>query len=72
MSNGIPWSTDDDQRVRDLARSGLILGEIAIRMNRSISVIHKHAGKLNVAIASDRNGTAIRLVELGLKAKSSK
>jgi hypothetical protein len=69
MSNGIPWSTDDDQRVRDLARSGLNLGEIAIQMNRSISVIHRHAERLNIAIASGRNGKTNRLLELAQKAK---
>jgi hypothetical protein len=67
MSNGVPWSTDDDQRVRDLARSGLGLGDIAIQMNRSISVIHRHAKMLKITIAGKT--TSGRLVDLGLKAK---
>jgi hypothetical protein len=69
MSNGVPWSADDDQRIRDLARAGLSLGDIAIQMNRSISVIHRHAQRLRITIASDRVGLTSRLVELGLKAK---
>lgn len=69
MSNGVPWSTDDDQRVRDLARSGLGLGDIAIQMNRSVSVIHRHAKMLNITIASDRSGMTSRHVEMGMKAK---
>jgi hypothetical protein len=72
MSNVVPWSTDDDQRVRDLARSGLGLGDIAIQMNRSISVIHRHAKMLKITIANSRMGktTADQLADRGLKAKS--
>jgi hypothetical protein len=71
MSNGIPWSTDDDQRIRDLALQGLNLRSIAVQINRSLSVIHRHAEKLKIAIASDRNGmmTVGRLAELGMKTK---
>jgi hypothetical protein len=71
MSNGVPWSTVDDQRVRDLARSGLGLGDIAIQMNRSISVIHRHAKMLKITIANNRIGktTADQLTDQGLKAK---
>ena len=67
---GVPWSTGDDERVRDLAQRGLSLGDIAIQMNRSISVIYNHARKLRIAIASDRNARRNRLVQIGLKAKS--
>ena len=68
MSNGVPWSTVDDVRLGDLARSGLGLADIAIQMNRSISVIHRHAKMLKITIAGKT--TADRLFELGLKAKS--
>jgi IS30 family transposase len=70
MSNGVSWSADDDQRICDLARAGLSLGDIAIQMNRSISVIHRHAQRLRITIASDRIGLTNRLVELGLKVKA--
>jgi DNA-binding CsgD family transcriptional regulator len=70
MSNGVPWSTDDDVRLGDLARSGLSPADIANQMNRSVSLIYRHARILKIALANGRNGiTTGRLVGLGLKAK---
>jgi hypothetical protein len=70
MSRGL-WSKDEDQRLRSLAQSGLAIMQIALRMNRSNTVIRRHAAKLKIGIAGGRNVTATvdRLVELGLKAK---
>ncbi len=71
MIHGLPWSEDDDQRLRDLAQSGLDFSEIALQMSRSNSVIRRHAERLNISVASGRHvmTTVRRLVELGLKAK---
>ena len=71
MSSGVLWSDDDDQRLRSLAQSGLAMRQIALRMNRSHTVIRKHAAKLKIGIASGRNviATVDRLVERGLKVK---
>jgi len=70
----VPWSKDEDQRLRDLAQSGLSTEDIAIQMNRSKSAIRENAERLEITIASGRNEarTIRRLVELGMKAKSSK
>ena len=68
------WSKDEDQRLRDLAQSGLSTEDIATQMNRSKSAIRENAERLEITIASGRNEarTIRRLVELGMKAKSSK
>ena len=73
MKAGVPWSKDEDQRLRDLALSGLGTADIAFQMKRSASAVRKNAEKLNIAIATSRKGvtTVRRLVELGLKAKKS-
>jgi hypothetical protein len=74
MTSGAPWSADEDQRLRDLVKSGLDTEDIAAQMNRSKSAIRENAERLEITIASGRNGklTIRRLVELGLKVKSSK
>jgi hypothetical protein len=74
MTSGALWSADEDQRLRDLAKSGLNTEDIAAQMNRSKSAIRENAERLEITIASGRNGklTISRLVELGMKAKSSK
>ena len=69
---GRAWSEGEDRRLRDLVRSGLAVSEIALEMNRSRSVIQRHAVKLGIKVAS---GTRVmnrvdRLVELGLRVKS--
>jgi hypothetical protein len=50
-----PWSSDEDERLRKLARSGLSLVEIADEVGRSKSAVYARAVKLNIAIARDRN-----------------
>ena len=54
--DAIPWSTDDDQRLRELAQSGLSFAEMARQMNRSRSVIRSHAEKLKIAVARGQSG----------------
>jgi len=55
MSRHIPWSEEDDQRLRCLAKSGFSLTEIARQIGRSKSSVGSRASKLAVAIARDRN-----------------
>ena len=70
MNGGRPWTTADDQRLRDLAQLGAGLSEIAAQMKRSPSVIRRHVEKLKITIARGQNGMTVnRLVDLGLKAK---
>ena len=71
MSSGVLWSVDEDQRLRSLEQSGLAMKQIALRMNRSHTVIRRHAAKLKIGIAGGRNvvATVDRLVELRLKVK---
>ena len=56
MKQHLPWSSDEDQRLRELAQSGLGLPEIAREMNRSKSAVRRNALKLQIAIASSPNG----------------
>jgi hypothetical protein len=53
--NSNPWSPDEDERLRNLARSGFSLTEIAHEIQRSKSSVHVRAARLNIAIARDRN-----------------
>jgi hypothetical protein len=76
MSPNIPWSDEDDQRLRNLAKSGLCLTEIAHQMRRGVSSVRSRALKITVAIARDRNPMQASkkneihwLVEIGLKTK---
>ena len=71
MTSGAPWSKEEDQRLRDLAKLGLNTEDIAAQMNRSKSAIRENAERLKITVASGRNGKLMirRLVELGLKAK---
>ena len=51
----IPWSPEDDERLRELALSGASLIEIAAQMGRNKASVRHRAQKLNIAIARDRN-----------------
>ena len=71
MNGRRPWTTTEDQRLRDLVQLGLDLSEIAAQMDRSESVIRRHVQKLKINIARGRNGMTVgRVVEIGLKVKS--
>jgi len=49
----IPWSPDEDERLRKLALSGASLGEIAKQMQRTKSSVRTRALKLKIAIARE-------------------
>jgi hypothetical protein len=51
----IPWTIGDDNRLRELARSGISMIEIAARMNRTKWAIRGRAEKLKIAIAPQEN-----------------
>jgi hypothetical protein len=53
--SGAFWSQDDDERLRQLALSGLSLAAVADEMERSKSAVRFRALKLKIAIARDRN-----------------
>ena len=50
------WTATDDDRLRNLARSGFSLAEISAQMRWSKSTIRSRALKLNIALARDLNG----------------
>jgi DNA-directed RNA polymerase specialized sigma24 family protein len=51
----IPWSPDEDERLRKLALSGASMAEIAQQMQRTKSSIRTRASKLKIAIAREEN-----------------
>jgi hypothetical protein len=51
----VPWSSEEDNRLRKLAISGLSLVDIAAQMGRNKSSVRARALKMKVAIARDRN-----------------
>jgi hypothetical protein len=50
----IPWSLEDDERLRKLALSGLSVTEIAHELRRNRSSVHTRAAKLKIVMARDR------------------
>ena len=55
MTSAPLWSTEEDERLRSLARTGFSLTEIAHQMKRSKSSVRARATKLTIALARDRN-----------------
>jgi hypothetical protein len=51
----IPWSPDEDERLRKLALSGASMAEIAEQMQRTKSSVRTRALKMNIAIAREGN-----------------
>ena len=51
----IPWTSDDDDRLRELARSGIGMDEIAAHMNRTKWAVRGRAEKLKIPIARQEN-----------------
>ena len=51
----IPWSPDEDERLRKLALSGASMAEIAQQMKRTKSSVRTRALKLKIAIAREEN-----------------
>jgi hypothetical protein len=45
-----PWTRADDDKLRSLARTGLSIRAIGIRMNRTETVIRSHAKRLQVIL----------------------
>jgi DNA-binding NarL/FixJ family response regulator len=50
-----PWTADDGDRLRQLARNGLSLAEIAREMSRNPATIRLQASRLNIAIGRHMN-----------------
>jgi hypothetical protein len=51
----VTWSTEEDERLRQLALTGASLAQIAELMRRNKSSVRNRASKLEIAIARDRN-----------------
>jgi hypothetical protein len=69
----IPWSPEEDERLRKLALSGLSMAEIAHELRRNRSSVNTRAAKLKIMMARDRNPMQARSSASssrpGLKAK---
>jgi len=57
----IPWSPDEDERLRTLALSGASVAEMAKQMKRSEEAVRSRAYRLKIVVAKSR--------KLRLKAK---
>jgi hypothetical protein len=51
-----PWTPEDDEILRRMARSGEDVAAMAKRLNRSEEAVRRRAGRLNVLIARPRSG----------------
>jgi DNA-binding NarL/FixJ family response regulator len=69
--SAVPWTTEDDQELRSLARAGFSLVEIAQRMQRSKSSVRARATKLTIALARDRNSMQAPLKPPSASSKSA-
>jgi len=68
MNSG-PWSPDEDERLRTLARSGFSLTHIAHELERVKSSVQARARGLKIATARDRNPMRARPPTARSKAK---
>jgi hypothetical protein len=50
-----PWSVTDDDLLRELARSGIGIIEIAAHLDRTKSAVRVRVERLNIPIARQRN-----------------
>ena len=51
----IPWSPDEDERLRTLALSGASVAEMAKRMKRSEEAVRSRAYRLKIVVAKSSN-----------------
>lgn len=51
----VPWSEEEDEQLRKLAKSGIGMAEIAQTMHRTKSSVRVRASKLGIAIARQEN-----------------
>ena len=67
MKRIIPWSNNEDQRLRELALAGLNLPAIAVELGRSTSGVRWRAEKLLIKIARGTNGMAAAAIVKRIK-----
>jgi hypothetical protein len=63
----VPWTEEEDEQLRKLARSGCGMVEIAQIMRRTKSSVRNRVQNLNIAIARQEN--AMRRGRLGVTSK---
>lgn len=51
----VPWTKEEDERLRSLAMSGLGMSGIAERLQRSKSSVRVRSANLKIAIAREEN-----------------
>jgi hypothetical protein len=51
----IPWSPDEDERLRTLALSGASVAEMAKQMKRSPEAVRSRAYRLKIVVAKSPN-----------------
>lgn len=55
--NGLPWSQEDLQQLRQLAASGMSAGEVAARLERTKIGVKSKALSLGIALKPSRRAT---------------
>ena len=57
------WTSEEDERLRKLALTGMSVAAMAKQMHRSMAAVHNRAARLKIVVAKSRHQG------LGLKAK---
>ncbi len=50
----IPWTSEEDKRLRTLALSGISVAAMATPMKRSTAAVRNHAARLKIVVAKSR------------------
>ena len=50
----IPWTSEEDKRLRTLALSGISVAAMATQMNRSTAAVRNRAARLKIVVAKSR------------------
>jgi hypothetical protein len=50
----IPWTSEEDKRLRTLALSGISVAAMATQMKRSTAAVRNRAARLKIVVAKSR------------------
>ena len=50
----IPWTSEEDKRLRTLALSGISVAAMATQMKRSTAAVRSRAARLKIVVAKSR------------------
>jgi len=66
------WTNTEDERLRSLVISGMNAWDIAAELGRTVAAVRARAERVGVSLRQVSLAPPRRLVELGLKPKSTK